>query len=547
MKASTRVSRVKSIMLAVMAAFVDGKAIEPGVNSLDIHDTALANSSSANSVTSSGLFTNPTKSPIPGAALDAAKKYVHFAWAAYYPGSLSKYDLNGKKDSAEVCFGRHNGISQNYFVPEEQLGQRSAQCSDEIDGWSFQGRVETTNTYLFGAVTGSASADIYHKGDSQCLVAIAGTNDMADVLESDVIKNGLWAKVGNRKVGRGFKDYYDLIRDKINEACAGRSDVIAVGHSLGGAAAEMAVTYGDAQSSYQYGNPKLRAMSTCPDDEFLHNSYSFYAVDETGVKTSIDPVASVGPALPVHCTNHYSITQVWDTRQKCTKKWYTTKHVCKTIFGKDICSWVPVWDPHEVCTGQDTVRYDVEKEYLKSPAIVRVGQWVGPWQMHPMPETYNKYFAAIPTVTFSGTTTPGTLPTTKDTAVQIKSLVDANKVWDDGHGKIYMGDPHAGDNQKFFIEPVDTKDGTFKIKIASNTEQCLDYHYHENMLYMGGCHDGDNQVFKFDGPAKGEEQARSLKTMHDLTKCLDYANAGQGKLYFYDCHDGDNQKFYFQA
>ena len=154
--------------------------------------------------------------------------------------------------------------------------------------------------------------------------------------------------------------------------------------------------------------------------------------------------------------------------------------------------------------------------------------------------------APAPSPSPSPSPAPPILPTMKETAVQIKSLFDPKKVWDDGSGKIYMGDPHGGENQKFFIEHVNQEHGTFKIKVASKTEQCLDYHYHENKLYMGGCHDGTNQVFQFDGPAKGAEQARSLKTTYDLTKCLDYANAGQGKLYFYDCHDGDNQKFYFE-
>jgi len=146
---------------------------------------------------------------------------------------------------------------------------------------------------------------------------------------------------------------------------------------------------------------------------------------------------------------------------------------------------------------------------------------------------------------------PLSLPTSASTARQISSLQNS-KVWDDGHGKIYMGNSHAGDNQRFFIEPVNGDASAFKIHIKSNPSKCLDYHYHANKLYVGDCHGGNNQIFYLqsadvgDGTADGRLNAAYISTKHhsESNRVLDY-NPGNGDMYFGTKHGGANQKFYF--
>lgn len=142
------------------------------------------------------------------------------------------------------------------------------------------------------------------------------------------------------------------------------------------------------------------------------------------------------------------------------------------------------------------------------------------------------------------------LPSHANEALQIGSKQD-NKVWDDdGHGKVYMGDSHAGSNQRFFIHQID--DTYFQMKIESKPDKCLDYHMHESKIYIGDCHSGTNQLFYFvDGMGKGNmdgaSNAAKIGTKYyGDTKVLDY-NYHDGSLYFHSPHNGANQLFYFKT
>jgi len=137
----------------------------------------------------------------------------------------------------------------------------------------------------------------------------------------------------------------------------------------------------------------------------------------------------------------------------------------------------------------------------------------------------------------------GYLPLTADEAVEITSLHDS-KVWDDGHGKIYMGSSHGGSNQKFFVEPVGTH--IFKLHIASDPGRCVDLHTSENKIYIGDCHGGSNQQWYVEhGTMADSSSPAYLKSVHEGDgKCLDY-NYGNNDLFMYDCHEGGNQQFYF--
>jgi len=142
------------------------------------------------------------------------------------------------------------------------------------------------------------------------------------------------------------------------------------------------------------------------------------------------------------------------------------------------------------------------------------------------------------------------LPTSESAARQISSH-HGSKVWDDGHGRIYMGGSHDRANQKFFIEPLDG--GTyFKMRIKSDPSKCLDYDPGNSKLYMGGCHGGNNQKFYLqsagvgDSTMDGDSNAAyiSTKDYDDSNRVLDY-DPGNGNLYFGTKHGGANQKFYF--
>ena len=83
---------------------------------------------------------------------------------------------------------------------------------------------------------GSATADIYYKNTSDfvmmCFVAIAGTDDTADKVVSDVFGNfGVAVNVGSSgqySVGSGNNNYYLALQSGIQEACKGRT-VISTG------------------------------------------------------------------------------------------------------------------------------------------------------------------------------------------------------------------------------------------------------------------------------------------------------------------------------
>jgi hypothetical protein len=137
------------------------------------------------------------------------------------------------------------------------------------------------------------------------------------------------------------------------------------------------------------------------------------------------------------------------------------------------------------------------------------------------------------------------LPTTEEEASEITSLYN-DMVWDDGNGRVYMHHSHGGNNQKFYIEPLN--DHRFKIHIKGQPGMCLDRHTNENKVYMHGCHDGDNQKwYMVGGDMAGHDGAASIQSVDGGTgTCLDYAWHNDHDLVMYDCHDGDNQKFYFK-
>jgi len=144
------------------------------------------------------------------------------------------------------------------------------------------------------------------------------------------------------------------------------------------------------------------------------------------------------------------------------------------------------------------------------------------------------------------------LPSHQDEALQITSLSD-NKVFDDGHGKVYMGDWHGGDNQRFFIHRLEGK--YFQIKIKSDSDKCLDYHTQDNNIYMNDCHTGNNQIFYLvDGNGKanmnGASNAATIATKFlGDSNVLDYnsGNNENGHIYFGTPHNGANQLFYFNT
>jgi hypothetical protein len=122
-----------------------------------------------------------------------------------------------------------------------------------------------------------------------------------------------------------------------------------------------------------------------------------------------------------------------------------------------------------------------------------------------------------------------------------------SKVWDNGHGKIYMGNKHSGNNQKFYVQCMDSS--CAYMKFMGSGAGCLDYDFGGNKLYMGTCHSGANQIFYFEKnhglmSGKGRYNAARIRCKQDYSKCLDY-NPGNGDLYFGTCHTGTNQLFYF--
>ena len=135
-------------------------------------------------------------------------------------------------------------------------------------------------------------------------------------------------------------------------------------------------------------------------------------------------------------------------------------------------------------------------------------------------------------------------PTGATDAVYIRTLHDG-KVWDNGGGRVYMGDAHGGDNQKFYVEMLTVTD--FRLRNKGHPDKCLDLHTADNHIYMGGCHAGSNQKFYFEGDQAGlgrtAANAAALKSRHaDYSSlCLDY-HTGDKSLYFGDCHTSGNQE-----
>lgn len=158
--------------------------------------------------------------------------------------------------------------------------------------WIFQDAIDVSN----------AHAKVYFNDQGQCLVAFRGTDGLDDWIRANLlsistapVKN----KISNRTVDVpiGFVVYYDLVREQILNVC-GERPMIASGHSLGGAAAEVAVFRGDAIESWNFGGPKTvvaQGSKSCPS---MPNSYSFYTeFDATEEFAEFDATDAV-PTLP---------------------------------------------------------------------------------------------------------------------------------------------------------------------------------------------------------------------------------------------------------
>lgn len=161
--------------------------------------------------------------------------------------------------------------------------------------WIFQDAIDVSN----------AHAKVYFNDQGQCLVAFRGTDELADWIRANFISIStapVKNKISNRTVDVpiGLMVYYDMVREQILNVC-GERPMISCGHSLGGAAAEVAVFRGDAIESWSFGGPKTvvaQASTSCPLS--MPNSYSFYTeFDATEEFAEFDATDAV-PALPTY-------------------------------------------------------------------------------------------------------------------------------------------------------------------------------------------------------------------------------------------------------
>ena len=248
-----------------------------------------------------------------------AKKWVLLALGSYYPRIAEKEYYADMVKLTPPCYDRGYGVERSYFAPKNQLGDRSI-CGEQVDGWAFQGRVATDlDLTLFGAGwLGQATADVYFKDTNKCLVAITGTNDAFTTIVSNVFNNawlggyegsGIGCRTSvtgtclphNRNVAKGFKNYYDAIRDKLLQACAGKTTYV-TGHSLGGGAANVMGAYGDASQVMTFASPKIFMMTD--DCTNLPEMINYYSQNPDSIW---DPVSAVGPALSKHCENNFEL------------------------------------------------------------------------------------------------------------------------------------------------------------------------------------------------------------------------------------------------
>jgi len=113
-----------------------------------------------------------------------------------------------------------------------------------------------------------------------------------------------------------------------------------------------------------------------------------------------------------------------------------------------------------------------------------------------------------------------TLPETETQAMQWS--FSNGKVWDDGHGRVYPGDSHGRDNQKFFVTYKSESESVFKIHNAADPSKCLDWHPSENSIYMGDCHTDANQDFYF-VRSDGEKLKRGDKQPYSVSDGMSVA------------------------
>jgi len=230
-----------------------------------------------------------------------AKIMARYAWSSYYPTKLAGENTAKIADELQwdppnyPCLGKTKGAQtpesvnwtyydtadvQRYGVwagqdkvcDKADCTDRNETCTDEVDGWEFQGRVITN---MIGG--GDARADVYYKNDA-CLVAIAGTKDTSNMLfdalagtSVEIDAEGSPWKEEGKVVAMGFKKYYQAIRPKLNSACEGKTSVTVTGHSLGAAATMMMHAFGDADtltasrrprsSRFWAGRPRRRMAS----------------------------------------------------------------------------------------------------------------------------------------------------------------------------------------------------------------------------------------------------------------------------------------------
>jgi len=347
--------------------------------------------------------------------LSDAKVAAQFVWASYWygpgvPGATGCFDPSMGNEAA------------SWAVQGDDRPRRGMHCGPKLQDWDFQGRIVAK--YDNGVdlswvplvdLAGYADADVYYGSEAHagiCYVVIRGTNDKQDLITDvrNAVPVGIPSDNPQYYVGYGYKMYYDALRPLIKDACAGKTATWFAGHSLGGAAAEIGVAYGDADRSITFGTPKAfvemkhsgeatavrkiyceaseekmkkigrhfcletdlfhRPGTTCRvDGGRLPNSMSFYNADRA--KNVVDPVTSVSAmetngAAGTHCAEHHFEIYQYTTKKE-EQKW--------------MCDRCDFWPFLKVCNcGRRTLvaaeyGYGIEERSLHDPHTSFGAKW----------------------------------------------------------------------------------------------------------------------------------------------------------------------------
>jgi hypothetical protein len=213
------------------------------------------------------------------------------------PATLSVDELARAIDMAQLS-------KFAYLVPDEEGGVLVPR-SDSNFGKPPRMPRKYKDYYAFKTykVKGTTGALWYNTKLNECVFAFTGTDEPGDWVRSNALSittvrlTSRTSEDITYDVPAGFAAYYSQLTSFISpllaypgepypEACARLTGkfplgvlphVVTTGHSLGGAAAQLAAMLGDSDESWTFGNPKTlqsNADGDCP--RLLPTSYSFY-------------------------------------------------------------------------------------------------------------------------------------------------------------------------------------------------------------------------------------------------------------------------------